>query len=311
MEGKRAAGIRYRQGGETKTVKARGEVILSAGAIGSPHIMLLSGLGPAAHLRDRGVGVVHELPGVGRNLQDHLQIRLTYRCTKPITVNDILRSPLKKVGIALEYALKRTGPMTIGAGHVGLFARTGPHVSTPDVQFHFINFSANAHGTGLHPFPGFTSSVCQLRPESRGHIELKSTDPSAKPAIHPNYLAAEIDQRTMIEGVKLGRKIARADAMKPYVAEEMAPDPKLETDAELLHDIRERGGTVFHPVGTAKMAPLGDSMGVVDDRLRVRGIQGLRVVDCSIMPTLISGNTNAPAIMIAERAADLIKADAR
>ena len=310
FEGRRATGVRFRQGGDEADRAARREVILAAGAIGSPQILQLSGVGPAALLQDKGVAVVHALAGVGQNLQDHLQARLMYKCTKPITLNDIMKSPIKKALVALEYALFRTGPLTIGAGHVCIFAKTGPWASTPDIQFHVMTFSADRAGTVLHPFPGFMSTVCQLRPESRGHLAIKSANPEEHPAIHPNYLAAELDRRTMVEGMKLARRVGRTAALKPYIAEELLPKPEFVTDEQLLQDIRERGTTIFHPVGTCKMAPESDAMGVVDDRLRVRGLEGLRVVDCSIMPTVVSGNTNAPAIMIGEKASDIIKADA-
>ncbi|KAB2848386.1 MAG: choline dehydrogenase [Hyphomicrobiaceae bacterium] len=311
IKGRRATGVRFRQGGQSRHVGARRDVILSAGAIGSPQILQLSGVGPAALLKDKGIAVVNGLAGVGRNLQDHLQARLMYKCTKPITLNDIMKSPVKKALVALEYALFRTGPLTIGAGHVCIFAKAGPWASTPDIQFHVMTFSADRAGTGLHPFPGFMSTVCQLRPESRGHLAIKSANPEEHPAIHPNYLATELDRRTMVEAMKLARRIGRTQALKPYIAEELLPKPSIVTDEELLQDIRERGTTIFHPVGTCKMAPEADAMGVVDDRLRVRGIDGLRVADCSIMPTVVSGNTNAPAIMIGEKASDIIKADAK
>ena len=309
--GRRATGVRFRQGGQAKLIEARREVILSAGAIGSPQILQLSGVGPAALLKDKGIGVVHALAGVGQNLQDHLQARLMYKCTKPITLNDIMKSPIKKALVALEYALFRTGPLTIGAGHVCIFARTGPWASTPDIQFHVMTFSADKAGTVLHPFPGFMSTVCQLRPESRGHLAIRSADPAEHPAIHPNYLATELDRRTMVEGMKLARRIGRTQALQHYIAEELLPKPDIVTDEQLLQDIRERATTIFHPVGTCKMAPASDAMGVVDDRLKVRGLEGLRVADCSIMPALISGNTNAPAVMIGEKASDIIKEDAK
>jgi choline dehydrogenase len=311
LDGKRARGLQFRRHGSSETIRTSGEIIVSAGAIGSPHILQLSGIGPGELLRSKGIAVAHELAGVGRNMQDHLQIRSLYKCTKPITLNDIVNNPLRKIGIGIEYLLKRTGPMTIGAGHVGIFARTQRHMATPDVQFHVINFSADKPGDGLHPFSGFISSVCQLRPESRGFLEITSSDPAAKPRIVPNYLATETDRRTMVDGLKLARRLAATRALGPYIAEELQPGPKVQSDAELLEDIRNRSTTVFHPCATCMMAPASNALGVVDERLNVRGLEALRVADASIMPAVVSGNTNAGSIMIGEKAADMIRQDAR
>ncbi|MCB1546728.1 MAG: choline dehydrogenase [Hyphomicrobiaceae bacterium] len=309
--GRRATGVTYRRAGLSETATARREVILSAGAIGSPHILQLSGVGPGGLLASRGIAVVHDAPGVGQNLQDHLQTRLIYRCTRAITLNDVVQSNARKVGMGLEYILRRSGYMATGAAHVGVFARTSEHLETPDVQFHMMAYSADKTGDPLHTFSGFMATVCQLRPESRGAIELRSPDPAEYPAIHANYLTADLDQRTVAAGLRLGRTIGRAAALKPYVAEEVHPAPELQTDEELVGAARRTATTVFHPVGTCKMGIDGDPLAVLDGRLRVRGLDGLRVVDASVMPRLVSGNTNAPTVMIAEKAAEMIKADAR
>ena len=316
FEGRRAAAVEYRVEGRDRVARAAGEIVLCGGAINSPQLLQLSGVGPAGRLRDHGIAVVRDLTGVGANLQDHLQVKNVYRCTRPITVNDDTRNLHRRVAIALRFALFRRGPMTISAGQVGVFARTRPELETPDVQFHLLPLStdkpltgAHGGGLGLHAFSGFTASVCQLRPESRGTVLIKSPDPVAAPAIWPNYLAAEIDRRTLVDGMKLARRIARQPALAPYIAAEHQPGAAVVGDDALLAYVRETGGTIFHPVGTCKMG--SDERAVVDQRLRVRGVEGLRVADCAIMPTLVSGNTNAPAIMIGEKAADMIRADAR
>jgi choline dehydrogenase len=309
LDGGRAVGVTYRQGGASHTVPAAAEVLLSAGAIGSPHILQLSGIGPGAALQAAGIEVRHELPGVGANLQDHFQVRMYYRCTEPITLNDQLRSLWGKARIAGEFVLKRSGAMSIGAGQVGVFTRSRDHVEHPDIQFHFFPVSMDRPGLGikgLHPFSGFTASVCHLRAESRGRILLKSPDPAAQPGIWPNFLDAAEDQEAIIGGVKVARRIAAAPAMARYVAEEKSIGAEYVSDEAILARAREVGTTIFHPSGTCRMGP--DGMAVVDERLRVHGIAGLRVVDCAIMPTLVSGNTNAPAIMIAEKAAEMIRA---
>ncbi len=305
----RATGVTYRRNGRSETVQASAEVLLCAGAIGSPHILQLSGIGPGEVLQRAGIGVRHELAAVGRDLQDHLQVRMYYRCTEPITLNDQLRSLVGKAKIAAEFALTRGGAMSIGAGQVGLFTRSRPHVETPDIQFHFFPLSTDRPGLGikgLHAFSGFTSSVCHLRPESRGRIELKSPDAAAHPGIWPNFLDAIEDQEAIVGGVKVARRIAAAPAMARYVAREESIGAEHQSDAEILQRAREIGATIFHPSGTCRMGT--DPEAVVDGALRVNGIRGLRVIDASIMPTLVSGNTNAPTIMIAEKAAEMIRA---
>ncbi|MFI4923719.1 MAG: GMC family oxidoreductase [Vicinamibacteria bacterium] len=304
LDGGRATGVEYRQGGESRQVAARREVILAAGALQSPQLLLLSGIGPASHLREMGVPVAHDLPGVGENLQDHLQLRLIYKCTKPITTNDDLASSWGKLRIGAKWLFQRKGPLAIGINQGGLFTRVMPSSTTPDIQFHFATLSADLAGAKPHPFPGFTMSVCQLRPTSRGRVRLASPDPLAAPSMQPYYLSTEEDRACAIAAMRFTRKLAATRALSPYVAEEYRPGAGAQSDDELLAFARAYGATIFHPSGTCKMGH--DAMAVVDDELRVRGVRGLRVVDCSIMPTLVSGNTNAPVVMIAEKAADLI-----
>lgn len=298
-----AVGVAFEHRGEPWTARAAGEVILAAGAFGSPHLLQLSGVGPAALLQRLGIPVLRDLP-VGENLQDHLQARLVYRCTRPITLNDDVASLWRKCGIGLRYALWRKGPLTISAGYAGAFFRTDERMATPDVQSHFINFSTTKMGDRLHDFSGFTASICQLRPESRGWVRIKSADPKEAPAIQPNYLTAETDRRTMVKGLKMLRQILAQPAMQPYIASEYEPGPGYVSDEDLLRHVRERGTTIYHPTCTCSMGE------VVDARLRLNGIGRLRVVDGSIMPTLVSGNTNAAIIMIGEKGAAMILEDA-
>jgi len=315
FDGRRAAGIRYRQGGELKTARSRGEVLLSAGSLQSPQLLQLSGIGPRALLDRFGIPVVHELPGVGENLQDHLQIRLGYECTKPITTNDQLNSWFGQMGMGLEWLLHRTGPLAVGINQGGCFMRAlkdaagRPVAATPDIQFHVATLSADMAGGKVHPYSGFTMSVCQLRPESRGHVRIRSLDAAEPPEMQPNYLSTELDRATTVAGVKAARAIADSPAMRPYVKREVKPGPGAASDADLLEFCRNNGATIFHPTGTCRMG--ADSLAVVDARLRVHGVAGLRVIDCSAMPTLVSGNTNAPAVMMAEKAVDLIREDMR
>jgi choline dehydrogenase len=309
FDGREAVGVQFQHRGETWHAHADGEVILAAGAIASPPLLQLSGVGPAVLLQRFGIPVVHDLHGVGEDLQDHLQARLVYRCTRPITLNDDIASVVRKFGIGLRYALYRKGPLTVSAGYAGAFFRTDARLATPDVQAHFINFSTTKMGDKLHAFSGFTASICQLRPESRGFVRIKSADPAARPAIQLNYLAAENDRRTMVAGLKLLRQIMQAPAMRPYVESEYEPGPAYASDADLLRHIRERASTIYHPAGTCRMGE--DAAAVVDTRLNVRGVGRLRVIDGSVMPSVVSGNTNAAIIMLAEKGADMILADAR
>ncbi|NWG53167.1 MAG: choline dehydrogenase [Hydrogenophilaceae bacterium] len=309
FDGRAAIGVEWRRGDSMFSAKAEGEVILSAGAIGTPHLMQISGAGPAPLLRARGVTPLHDLPGVGENLQDHLQVRLVFECAKPITFNDDLRSPLRTMAVGLRFLLTRKGPLTVSAGYAGGFFRTDRALASPDIQVHFINFSTSKMGDALHRFSGFTASSCQLRPQSRGFVRLKSPDPFAAPAIDPNYLATDADRRTNIAGVRLLRDILRRPAIAPFVKAEREPPPSIESDAEILDYCRGAGSSLYHPTCTARMGE--DALAVVDSRLRVRGLAKLRVVDGSIMPFVISGNTHAAIVMIGEKAADMILEDAR
>ena len=309
MDKKRAYGVTYMKDNQVFSVHANREVIISAGAVQSPQLLQLSGLGPEDLLKRHGIDLVHHLPGVGSNLQDHLQIRVIHRCNKPITTNDMLKSPLRKLGMGIKYFLFRTGPLSIGINQAGAFVRSRDDVKIPDLQFHFAALSADLPGAPLHDFSGFTSSVCQLRPESCGYIEIKSSDPQESPAIHPNYLNAGIDRDVAVAGLKMARKIAASPALNKFIVDEYMPGTDVRTDQELLEFARASGVTIFHPTGTCKMGR--DSSSVVDHRLRVHGVGDLRVVDASIMPVITSGNTNAPAIMIGEKASDMILEDVR
>src|SRR3954470_11833311 len=305
----RAGGVTYRGPGGERSVAARRGVILSAGALQSPQLLMLSGIGPAAHLKEHGLPVRVDRPAVGANLQDHLQVRLIYRCTKPITTNDALNSFTGKARIGLEWLIFRSGPLAIGINQGGLFTRVLPESETPDIQFHVATLSADMAGGKVHPFSGFTLSVCQLRPESRGSVTLASADPLAPPRIRANYLAAETDRRCVVAALAFARRLAATPPLSAYVAEEVQPEPAAQSAADLLALARRHGATIFHPSGTCRMG--ADEGAVVDPRLRVRGVEGLWVVDGSVMPTLVSGNTNVPIIMIAEKAADMILEDAQ
>ena len=285
-----------------------GEVILSAGAIGSPHILKLSGIGPGEELQKHGIPVTLDLAGVGRNLQDHLQIRSVYEVKEP-TLNDQVHNPLRKMLIGAEYLFLRKGPMTMSASQVAVFARADKDSKTPDVQFHFQPLSTDRPGVPPHRFSGVTFSVCQLRPESKGSIVIKSPHAQDAPEIHPCYLSTEKDQRIAVEGLKLGRRLANTRAFSPQVVREVLPGNAAQSDEDLLAVARQIGETIYHPVGTCKMG--NDSNAVVDHRLKIRGIENIRVVDASIMPTIPSGNTCAPTVMVAEKAADMILADRR
>lgn len=311
IENGRAVGIDAVVAGTARRFEARGEVILSAGAIGSPQLLMLSGIGPGEQLSEFGIPVTKELTGVGANLQDHLQIRAVYKINKPISLNDEVNSLARKLRIGLDYMFRRRGPMTLAASQVCIFCRTRPELEIPDLQFHMQPLSADKPGDGLHNYSAFTSSTCQLRPESRGEIRLKSTDPLAAPAIHPNYLSTPLDQEVAIAGMKLSRQVMQSNALAGLIEEELVPGAVYQTDAELLDAARRIGTTIYHPTSTCKMAPQGDKGAVVDERLRVYGVDGLRVVDASVMPNVVSGNTNAPTIMIAEKASDMIREDAK
>jgi len=309
FEGRRAGGVAYKQNGQLRIAKARKEVLVSSGAYNSPQLLQLSGVGPADLLKQHGIDVVLDSPGVGNDLQDHLQVRIVTRCLQRVTLNDVVNHPLRRIWAGAHYAALRRGPLTIAAGTSGAFFKTSPRLATPDIQIHFIPFSTDKMGENLHPFSGFSASVCQLRPESRGTLRIKSADPSMPPEIRINYLATETDRRAFIDGIRILRKILAAPALKDYCAEEVDPGSKVVSDEDLLAFCRSTGSTVYHPTSTCRMG--NDPLAVVDQRLKVHGIDGLRVVDASIMPDLMSGNTNAPTIMIAEKASDMILEDAK
>ena len=311
IEAGRATGVEVLAGDSKEWLQARREVLLCAGAIQSPQLLQLSGIGPADWLRALGIAVQVDAPGVGANLQDHLQFRLIWEVTRPITTNDQLRTLAGRGRIGLQWLLTRSGPLAVGINQGALFCRVLPDATRPDVQFHVATLSADMAGGAVHDFPGCTMSVCQLRPRSRGVVRITSTDPRQAPSMQPNYLSDELDRRVAVAGVRYARRVAAAPPLAQLLAREHRPGNQAQSDDEILHFCREQGATIFHPSGTARMGLHGDPMAVVDACLRVHGVQGLRVVDGSIMPTLVSGNTNIPIVMIAEKAADLIRADAR
>ncbi|MCY4032292.1 MAG: GMC family oxidoreductase N-terminal domain-containing protein [Hyphomicrobiales bacterium] len=307
---KQVTGVAFEQKGRSRQARLRegGEVILSAGAIGSPQILELSGIGRGGVLQKAGVATRHELQGVGEALQDHLQIRLVYETNVP-TLNDAVNNFVRRMGIGLQYVLSRTGPMSLSASQVCIFARSIETVDIPDIQFHFQPLSADKPGINLHPFSGFTSSVCQLRPESRGTVHIHSPDPAAHPRIVPNYLSAAADRLCAVRAVKFARAMTKTAALAPFIVREHAPSTPPRTDEECLDVARRESQTIYHPTSTCRMGR--DEKAVVDARLRVHGIAGLRIADASIMPTITGGNTNAPAVMIGEKAGDLILQDRR
>jgi choline dehydrogenase-like flavoprotein len=305
----RATGVEVRRGdGSVAIVEARREVVLAAGAIGSPQLLQLSGIGPAALLQAHGIPVVHALPGVGENLHDHLQIRMMYKVHHVRTLNERANSLAGKALMGLEYLLFRTGPLTMPPSQLGAFAKSDPAQPSANMEWHVQPLSLDKFGEPLHPFPAITPAVCNLRPTSRGSVRITSPDPHAYPAIRLNYLATPEDQRVAIAGMRFTRRIMAARALARFAPEEWRPGLAVESDTDLLHAAGDLGTTIFHPVGTCRMGP--DSFAVVDDRLRVHGVAGLRVVDASVMPRITSGNTNAPTVMIAEKGAELIRADA-
>jgi choline dehydrogenase len=309
FDGRKAVGIEYRRDGAIETAHASGEILIAGGAYNSPQLLQLSGVGPASLLRQLGVHVIADMPGVGHDLQDHPQVRMVFKCRQKVTLNDDMRSWFRMGLMGAKLLLRRKGMLTVSAGYAGAFFRTDPRLSTPDVQVHFINFSTTKMGERLHPFSGFMASICVLRPESRGSVTIKSADPAAAPSIRLNYLSTEADRRSMIGGLKQLRRVMQAPAMQPFLEAEHEPGPAVSSDAEWLAHCRERTGTIFHPSCTCRMG--SDPTAVVDPQLRVHGMENLRVVDASVMPALVSGNTNAAVVMIAEKASDLILADAR
>jgi choline dehydrogenase-like flavoprotein len=312
FEGRRAAGVRWRRDGEMRSARCRGEVILAAGSIGSVQLMLLSGIGPAAHLREHGIPIVADRPGVGANLQDHLQLRLIYRVDGITTLNERYHSPLGRARMLAEYALLRRGPLTMAPSQLGLFTRSDPDQDRANLQYHIQPLSLERWGEPLHAFPAFTASVADLRPTSRGTVRLRSRNPAEKPVIKPNYLSTDADRRIAAGAIRLTRRIVAQPALAPFHPAEYLPGATAAAADEqsLVEAAGNIGTTIFHPVGTAKMGLASDPLMVVDERLRVAGVDRLRVIDASVMPTITSGNTNAPTMMIAEKGAALLRADA-
>jgi choline dehydrogenase len=309
VAGRRVTGIEFTRRGLPECAEAMGEVILATGSVGSPQLLQISGIGPGALLQQHGIAVAHDLAGVGENLQDHLQIRMAYRIRNTRTLNERANSLLGRVGMGLEYFLMRRGPLTMAPSQLGAFTRSDPSRATPNLQYHVQPLSLDKFGEPPHKFPAFTAAVCNLRPESRGSIRIRSPDPTTAPIIDPNYLAAPEDQRVAVAAMRLTRRICAAPALARFEPEEFVPGPSYQTDDEMVRAAGDCGTTIFHPVGTCAMGQ--DEFAVVDERLRVRGIGGLRVADASIMPRITSGNTNSPTIMIAEKASDMIKEDRR
>jgi choline dehydrogenase-like flavoprotein len=311
FEGRRAVGVTWRQQGTLRRARGR-NIILAAGSIGSPHLLLLSGIGPAAHLQEHGVPVVLDRPGVGKNLQDHLQLRMIFKVSGVKTLNTSYHSLFGRIGMGLEYAFLRRGPLTMAPSQLGAFTRSDPSRERANIQFHVQPLSLDRFGEPLHTFPAFTASVCNVQPTSRGELRLRSSDPAAPPAISPNYLSTDEDRRVAAHSLRVTRRVVAQPALAPFRPQEFLPGPSTgDDDASLIKAAGDIGTTIFHPVGTAKMGLESDPLAVVDDRLRVLGVEGLRVIDASAMPTITSGNTNAPTMMIAEKGAAFILAEAR
>jgi choline dehydrogenase len=306
---RRVTGVTFFTDDGVRQASARAEVVLAAGALGSPRILQHSGIGPASLLREIGLPVRHDLAGVGDNLQDHLQLRMAFRVTGVKTLNQMVGTLWGRAMIGLTYALQRNGPLTMAPSQLGIFACSGPEQATPDLEFHVQPLSLDKFGDPLHGFPAFTASVCNLRPHSRGTVRIRSADTRAAPAISPNYLSHEEDRRVAVRSLRLAREIAGQPALAGYRPEEFMPGPQAQRDEELAQAAGDIGTTIFHPVGTCRMGAADDPHAVTDSRLRVLGIRGLRVVDASVMPTITSGNTNSPTIMIAERGARMILDD--
>jgi choline dehydrogenase len=309
LDRKRVTGVAYTREGVPLTAKARREVILATGSIGSPQLLQVSGVGPGAHLQKHGITVLHDLPGVGENLQDHLQIRCAYKVSGVRTMNERYQSLVQRAGFALEYALFRRGPMTMAPSQLGAFTRSDPSRETPNIQYHVQPLTLPKFGEPLDPFPAFTASVCNVRPTSRGHVRITSPDPREHPEIHPNYLATAEDRQVAADSVRVTRKIVAMPALQKYAPQEFRPGPEITDDGELARAAGDIATTIFHPIGTCKMGI--DDMAVVSPRLKVHGLEGLRIVDASVMPTITSGNTNSPTLMIAEKAAAMILEDAK
>jgi choline dehydrogenase len=305
FDGRRATGVIFRRDGRVVTARAGREVILCGGAVNSPQLLMLSGIGPREHLTELGIPVLHHLPGVGQSLQDHYSAPIKLKCLMPITVNDVMQSNVRKVKVGLQYMMFKNGPLAMATSPAALFARTRPELASPDIKCSISPFSAERPQDGLHPWSGFTMIAYQLRPESRGHIKLKTANPADPPAVYPNYLATDTDQRAIVAGLKLCRRLLANPHLQRFIESEFLPGPAVQTDEQLLDFARRRGGTVYHPTSTCKMG--NDPMAVVDPELQVHGVEALRVADASIMPTVVSGNTNAATIMIGERVADMAR----
>jgi choline dehydrogenase-like flavoprotein len=309
IEGDTITGVDVFHDGVTKRFLARKETVLSAGAIGSPHLLELSGIGRPQVLKDAGIDVACEVPAIGENLQDHLQLRVVFKVTGVPTLNEKASALLGKAAIGLEYLVRRSGPMAMAPSQLGIFTRSGPEKETPDLQFHVQPVSLDKFGDPVHRFPAITASVCNLRPESRGSVHVRSPDFALQPSIAPRYLTAERDRQVAVASIRIARNIARQPSFARYMPEEYKPGASLETDEQLAHAAGDIGTTIFHPVGTCRMGP--DAESVVDPRLRMRALKRLRIADASIMPTITSGNTNSPTVMIAEKAAQMILEDNR
>jgi len=309
FDGNRVSGLRFRKDGTIHEVKARKRVVLAAGAVASPKIMLLSGIGDAGKLASFGIAAKADRPGVGANLQDHLQLRPIYKVQGVRTLNMDYANLFKRAWMGIEFALRRTGPMTMAPSQLGVFAKTSPRYETANVEFHVQPLSLDKFGEGLHPFPAFTASVCNLRPTSRGEIRLAGPDPFAAPVIDPNYLSTDEDRQVAVDSIRLARRIVGAKALQPFSPEEFRPGAHLTSDGDLAKAAGDIGTTIFHPVGTARMGRADDRTAVVDERLSVIGVEGLSIADASVMPFITSGNTNSPTLMIAEKGAEMILAD--
>jgi choline dehydrogenase-like flavoprotein len=310
FEGKRAVGLEYSQAGIVHGARVRREVLLAGGSINSPQLLQLSGVGPGQLLQEHGIAVVHDLPGVGENLQDHINSRVVYRARRANTLNEVSRSWLRQTHAGFSYALARRGALMMGAAPIGLFARTRPGLDSPDVQYQFLAGSFVRPGEEMHDFPACQATCIPCRPESRGWLRIRSPDPAAPPAIQPNYLSTQADKDTLIAGLRIARGIFQTAAMQKSVSEEFLPGTAAQSDEDFLDHIRQTAGTTYHPTSTCMMGPR-EKNAVVDTALRVHAVEALRVIDASIMPTVVSGNTNAATIMIAEKGADMILAEAR
>jgi choline dehydrogenase len=311
VENGRATGIVFSRGGERFQAQAAGEVVLSGGAVGSPAILERSGIGDATRLKAAGIPVALHRPGVGENLQDHLQIRPVFKVEGVRSLNSDYWNLARRAWMGVNYALFRSGPLTMAPSQVGAFARSSPDYATANLQFHFQPLSLDKWGDGLHRFAAFTASVCNLRPSSRGSVHIGDADAATPPVIQPNYLDTDEDRRVAVDSLKLARRIAAQAPLARYRPTEYLPGEAIRSDAELLAAAGELGTTIFHPVGTAKMGLASDPMAVLDERLRVHGIERLRVIDASAMPRITSGNTNSPTIMIGEKGAAMMLEDAR